>query len=250
MLKYRLSVPLRLAPFILFLGLTVPDYSYASNHGGETTDSAEVVVLLHGLGRNKTAMWVLAERLEEAGYEVHRIGYRSLKTVPDEMIDTVTTQIEECCGSETRTVHFVGHSLGGLLIRAYLQTDHPRLLGNTVLIGTPNNGSEIADHFKDHALVEYLFPAAIDLGTDPESLPNRLPPPDYPVGIIAGVVDTELSEHFFPGPNDGLVPVESTRLENMTDFVEINTGHSMMRYDKEVAGQVINFLSKGRFSHD
>ena len=210
-------------------------------------NTAEPVVLLHGLGRNNTAMWKLASRLEEDGFDVHRIGYSSFKESPGEMIASVTMQINECCADETRAVHFVGHSLGGLLIRAYLQSYRPPVLGNTVLIGTPNSGTEIADHFEGHALVEYLLPAATQLGTSPESLPNRLPEPDYPVGIIAGVVDSELGEHFFPGPNDGMVPVESTQLDSMTDFIVLETGHSMMRYDRDVAIQVIHFLEKGGF---
>ena len=213
------------------------------------TASAEVVVLLHGLGRNNTAMWRLAGRLEDAGYDVHRVGYQSFKATPEEMIESITAQIDECCANETRRVHFVGHSLCGLLIRAYLAEQRPPELGRTVLIGTPNNGTEMADHFKDHKLVELLLPTATELGTDADSLPNRLPQPDYPVGIIAGVVDSELSEHFFPGPNDGMVPVASTRLENMADFIEIDTGHSMMRYDEDVALQVIHFLERGRFHH-
>ena len=223
-----------------------------SSQAGGLPDEAEgnmadLVVLLHGLGRNNTAMWRLAGRLEEVGFDVHRIGYSSVKAAPEEMIASVTMQIDECCANEIRAVHFVGHSLGGLLIRAYLQSYRPPVLGNTVLIGTPNSGTEIADHFQDHALVEHLLPAATQLGTSPESLPNRLTEPDYPVGIIAGVVDSELGEHFFPGPNDGMVPVESTRLPGMTDFIVLETGHSMMRYDKDVAIQVIHFLEKGRF---
>ena len=207
----------------------------------------EVVVLLHGLGRNNTAMWRLAGRLEEAGFEVRRVGYSSIKVPPVEMITTVTEQINDCCADEERVVHFVGHSLGGLLIRAYLQDYRPPILGNTVMLGTPNSGTELADHFKDHALIEHLLPAATQLGTGPESLPNTLPLPDYPVGIIAGVVDSEFVEHFLPGPNDGMVPVDSTRMEGMVDFIEIETGHSMMRYDEEVAIQVVHFLNEVRF---
>ena len=222
---------------------------------GESVSRAEahtkdMVVLLHGLGRNETAMWWLADRLEDGGYEVHRIGYNSIKTTPDEMIETVTQEINECCGEDSRTVHFVGHSLGGLLIRAYLESNRPRKLGNTVLLGTPNNGSAVADRVKDHPLVEYLLPVATELGTDPDSLPNRLPPPDYPVGIIAGVVESELRQHFLPGPSDGVVPVESTKLEGMTDFIEIESWHSMMRYDSEVAEQTLHFLEHQRFSHN
>ena len=54
---------------------------------------------------------------------------------------------------------------------------------------------------------------------------------------------------FFPGWNDGLMPVESTKLDGMSDFIEVESGHSMIRYDQEVARQVIAFLYYGKFSH-
>ena len=237
----------------LICAILIP-WSNPAFPAGELTESAlpenEIVVLLHGLGRSNTAMWRLAGRLEDDGYDVYQVGYSSIKTTPDEMIETITEQINACCISTPRTVHFVGHSLGGLLIRAYLSSHRPPELGNTVLLGTPNNGSSVADQVADHALVEYLLPVAIELGTDPDSFPNRLPPPDYPVGIIAGVVDSELREYFLPEPNDGIVPVESTRLEGMTDFIEIPSGHSMMRYDADVAKQTSYFLKHQRFLHD
>jgi len=69
------------------------------------------------------------------------------------------------------------------------------------------------------------------------------------VGVIAGVGDSGRNDHLLPGRDDGLVPVESTKLEGMTDFIEVESGHSMMRYDKEVARQVIAFLQQGKFLH-
>ncbi len=89
--------------------------------GEQEASNQEIVVLLHGLGRSNMAMWRLAGRLEDAGYEVHRVGYSSINTTPDEIIEDISKQINDCCANESRLVHFVGHSLGGLLIRAYLQ---------------------------------------------------------------------------------------------------------------------------------
>ena len=217
---------------------------------GEASKAAEVVVLLHGLGRSTVAMWRLADRIEDAGYEVRQVGYSSINITPEEIIADITQQIDDCCAREQRRVHFVGHSLGGLLIRAYLADKKPPRLGYTVLVGTPNQGTQIADKFKNHKLLEKLVPTAAALGTDEQSLPNRLPLPDYPVGIIAGVYAGEFNENYLPGRDDGLVPVESTKLEGMQDFVEIETGHSTMRYNKDVAAQIIHFLAQGRFAHE
>ncbi|WEJ63039.1 alpha/beta fold hydrolase [Thiomicrorhabdus lithotrophica] len=208
----------------------------------------EIVVLLHGLGRSNVAMWRLANLLEDAGYDVKQVGYSSFNTTTPEVVSDITKQIDDCCVNQNRTVHFVGHSLGGLLIRAYLQDNRLQHLGRTVLIGTPNNGTDIADRFRGNCLVEFLMPMATALGTDDNSLPKKLDAPYYTIGVIAGVTESDSNEDYLPGRDDGLVPVESTKLEGMTDFIEVNSGHSMMRYNNEVAEQTIYFLKNGQFN--
>ena len=215
--------------------------------GGITAGEREMVVLLHGLGRSNTAMWLLARRLENAGFLVERVGYSSLRQSPEEIIAEVSGQIRDCCADRSPRLHFVGHSLGGLVIRAYLQDNPVAHLGRIVLIGTPNQGTPLVDRFQDHCLFELLGPTTGSLGTDGESLPRRLTTPHYPVGVIAGVVDRPLNDPLLPGPDDGLVPVESTKLDGMSDFVVVESGHSALRYDEEVANQVIAFLKRGKF---
>ena len=90
---------------------------------------------------------------------------------------------------------------------------------------------------------------ATALGTDEESLPKTLEAPYYPVGVIAGVFESDFNDEYLPGRDDGLVPVESTKLEGMSDFIEIESGHSMMRYNSDVASQTIHFLKNGKFAH-
>ena len=238
---------------IALVSSTIVSCSLATNHQEVMSNDntpQETVVLIHGLGRSNTAMWRLAWRLEDAGYQVHRIGYSSINTTTGEIIDDISQQIRDCCTDESGPVHFVGHSLGGLLIRAYLQDNRRDNLGRVVLAGTPNNGTDIADRFKDNCLVELLVPVATALGTDDQSLPNRLEPPYYPVGVIAGFQDNDTNDKHLPGRDDGLVSVESTKLEGMTDFIEIESGHSMMRYNREVAEQIISFLNLGYFNRD
>ena len=205
-------------------------------------------MLIHGLGRSNTAMSHLAEQLEDAGYQVYRVGYSSFATTPEEMIAEVTRQINDCCDDPERRIHFVGHSLGGLMIRAYLEDYTPQQLGNTVLVGTPNRGTQVADRYQDNCFIKFLMPAALALGTHDLSLPNQLAAPYYPVGVIAGVKQGDNNEDYLPGLDDGLVPVESTKLDGMTDFVQLEIGHSMMRYDAEVAAQIVTFLQQGKFA--
>lgn len=207
---------------------------------GPVVTDKELVVLIHGLGRSNMAMWRLADRLEDADYYVQRVGYRSLTRTPDQIVSEISTQINQCCLHHSNKVHFVGHSLGGLLIRSYLQNHDVEQLGNVVLIGTPNKGTTVVDEFRDHPLFGLFGPMTAALGTDKKNFPSRLTAPDYPVGIIAGYVKND--NPMIPGPNDGLVSVDSTRLKNMTDFIEVEVGHSMMRYDENVAKYTINFL--------
>lgn len=216
-------------------------------HNDEVPGNKEIIVLLHGLGRSNTSMWLLASRLEDAGYFVQRVGYSSLDQTPEEILEDVSSQINQCCREHSQSVHFVGHSLGGLMIRAYLQDYKVANLGRVVLLGTPNKGTGAVDHFSDGWLINIVGPTAKALGTDDKSFPNSLEPPYYPVGIIAGERKNKLIDPVIPGRDDGVVSIEATKIDAMTDFIIIETSHTMMRYDREVADQTIEFIKNGAF---
>ena len=192
-------------------------------------------------------MWLLASRLEDAGFHVERVGYKSLKQTPEEILDDVSEQITGCCLKQERPVHFVGHSLGGLLIRAYLQDNDVDQLGRVVLIGTPNQGNELVDRFGTDWWMKLLGPTAATLGTDDEAFPSLLARPHYEVGVIAGVSKSLSINRHLSGEHDGLVTVEATKLTGMRDFVVVETSHSAMRYNEEVANQTVSFLRTGEF---
>lgn len=207
----------------------------------------ESVVLVHGLGRSSFAMWLLASRLEDAGFQVVSVDYDSINTPMEEIIEDVSSQIDEYYRDHPGTIHFVGHSLGGLVIRAYLDEHRLTTLGKAVLIGTPNQGTPLADRFKDNWLLKLFSNTALTLGTAPNSFPQTLEAPYYPVGVIAGKTDSFLTGSLIAGDDDGLVPVSSTPVQNMSDFVLVDVSHSSMRYDKNVANQTIHFLTTGQF---
>lgn len=207
----------------------------------------ELVVLMHGLGRSNTAMWKLASRLEDAGYFVVRVGYRSFQQTPEQILESITAQINACCTKHKHAVHFVGHSLGGLLTRAYLQNNKVDHLGRVVLLASPNHGTEVVDQYRERWWMKFAGPMAMALGTDENSFPHSLEPPYYPVGVIAGINGDEDNDKILPGKDDGLVTVESTKLQGMTDFIIIESGHSLMRYNEEVAKQTIAFIKYEKF---
>ena len=222
-------------------------YATVFNSSKSLAKDKEAIVLMHGLGRSNAAMWLLAHRLEHAGYQVKRVGYSSLDQTPAEILKEISKQINACCQNHNKRVHFVGHSLGGLMVRAYLQNYKVKNLGNVVLLGTPNQGTKAADYFKEKWYMNLLGPTAKALGTDKDSFVKTLKPPYYPVGIIAGEYKSESNDEIIPGKDDGLVSVEATKLNGMTDFILIETGHSMMRYNSEVAEQTIEFIKHKKF---
>lgn len=212
----------------------------------------ELVVLAHGLGRSDLAMWRFAEELKNANYKVCRLDYATIGQSVDSVLAETTEQIGACIIGAPK-VHFVGHSLGGLVIRAYLQDNKHKLatlnLGEVVLIGTPNKGSELADHLNNSWLMEIGGGISQSLVTGSDSLGNTIKELEVNIGVIAGTKSSGLTREKFKGPNDGLVSVESAKLDSMSDFIALEVGHSQMRYDSEVINQTIHFLQKGTFKH-
>lgn len=215
---------------------------------GDKVKGKDIAIVVHGLGRSNFAMWRLAGRLEDAGFRVHRVGYKSLQDTPDEIMADVSHQITNCCLDRSPRVHFVGHSLGGLLIRAYLTNSKPENLGRVVLIGTPSHGTEIVDNLRHKWWFQVLGPMAASLGTGPDSFPNSIGRPDYPLGVIAGrKMNGVPNEHMLPGDDDGLVSIESTKVDGMADFIVLDVSHSAMRWDADVAQLTVKFLKSGKF---
>ena len=206
----------------------------------------EAVVLVHGLYRSDRSMHPLAARLEAAGYDVHSLRYASTSAAPDALAAQLHEQVQACCAQAAR-VHFVTHSLGGILTRALLAKEAPANLGRVVMLAPPNHGSELVDVF-GYAFGWALGPTGRELGTGPTSLPNRLPPPSFPLGIIAGTSSwNPVGSYVLPGESDGTVSVESTRLDGMSDFVALPSSHTWILYSDAAADQVLEFLRAGHF---
>ena len=211
----------------------------------------ETVILLHGYGRTPLSMWSLKKSLERVGFKVHNFGYPSMRRTPAELTTILDEELASCCRNAPR-IHFVTHSLGGILTRAYLSEHHPQNMGRVVMLAPPNRGSELADTANGLSpLHMVLGPTVIQLGTGTDSLPNRLPPPWYEVGIIAGIDEfNPIGRFFVPEPSDGTVSVDSTRLDGMSDFVTVRKSHTFIMHSGDVADYVIRFLRTGRFQEN
>jgi pimeloyl-ACP methyl ester carboxylesterase len=217
---------------------------------GEAAPDGETVILLHGLLRSDRSMRPLERRLAEAGYRIHNLDYPSTELPPEELVANLDAQLAACCAGVSAP-HFVTHSLGGVLLRAYLTEHAPVAVGRVVMLAPPNHGSELADVVAHSPLLRAaLGPTAAQLGTNPASLPNRLPPADFELGIVAGTRSINpLSPWLLPGASDGTVSVASARLHGMTDFVTVPTSHTRILRSDEAAAHVVEFLRDGRFHH-
>jgi hypothetical protein len=146
-------------------------------------------------------------------------------------------------------IHFVTHSLGGILVREYLATHSLPALGRVVMLGPPNQGSEIVDRLGSWRLFAVINgPAGRQLGTGAHSVPNRLGPVTYPVGVIAGHHSINwINSWLIPGPDDGKVSVARTVVAGMTDHLVLPCSHPFLMRDRTAIRQTIHFLGHGRF---
>lgn len=222
--------------------------SAASNVG---SIKGETVVLLHGLARTSDSMSGMARALETAGYHVCNVSYPSRKhTIEVLTADFVAPAVRACRSSETDTVHFVTHSLGGIVVRQLARSTPDVKIGRVVMLSPPNHGSEVVDRLGSLSLFTFINgPAGLQLATGEEYLPRTLGPASFDVGVITGsrTVNPILSL-LIPGEDDGKVSIESAKLEGMKDFCLIPATHPFIMTNKRAIAQTLAFLAEGRFT--
>lgn len=204
------------------------------------------LILAHGLWVPGVVMQPLAARLTRAGYRCHIFSYLGAARPMEAHVERLAR-----FAREIGPAHFVGHSLGGLLMMETLRR-HPEIeAGRVVLLGTPARGSYAGRRVARYRLGRWLF------GHSGEYWPERHADSRWAarwsrpeaLGIVAGSLPLGLGRMFgrLPGVNDGAVCLEETTVEGMAARVVLPVGHSAMLFSARVAAQVAAFLADGKF---
>ncbi|MDA1099966.1 MAG: hypothetical protein O2967_13375 [Proteobacteria bacterium] len=212
----------------------------------------EPVVLVHGLGRTCASMTRLQRRLNDLGFAAQCWPYPSRRRLAGHI-----HAFRHWLGQQAfqAPVHFVGHSLGGIVIRGALAVDPPVKIGRIVMIATPNQGAGVVTRFGGWPFAQFFFGLPLeDLAEHSPALKN-LGVPDAEIGIIAG------KRHFHPlhfisyvnlfhhagRAHDGTVELANTRLDAARDNVIVDAHHTFICDHEEVIGQTGAFLRDGWF---
>lgn len=213
--------------------------------------TGQAVIVLHGLGESRRSMKPLVDHLRDSlDATVLAFGYASTKAAIADH-GRALAGVVASLPAGTR-VSFVGHSLGNLVVRSWIgqaDTAHLQRLHRIVMLGPPNQGSELARRASQVWMLAALSQgAARDLVVDWDTVAPTLPVPPCPFGIVAG--GTGNDDGYSPllkGDDDAVVTVAETRLDGADDFFLVPVRHAAMMKSPTVQDAVTAFLTTGRF---
>jgi pimeloyl-ACP methyl ester carboxylesterase len=221
-------------------------------YGDHTTPTPDCVILLHGLARTSDSMLPLSDALRAQHYAVVNVDYPSRHfPIADLAEQAIPPALAQCRQTAAPKIHFVTHSLGGIVLRQYLQQHTIPELHRVVMLAPPNKGSQIVDKLKPIPVFGWINgPAGNELGTTAKSLPNTLGKVDFELGVIAGTTSVNLLlSLYLPNPDDGKVSLENTKIDGMRDFIALPVSHPYIMKDKDTIVQILHFLAQGYFLH-
>ena len=234
---------------MLKAALCIAAFAFVSN-AEDTNIQKGSVVLIHGIMDSPFIMWKIEKNLREIGYEILNFDYASTKWPMDTVIAKLHSEIQRSC-DDSDQIYFVVHSLGGLVIRAYLNHYFTGKEKRLVMIAAPNRGSILAERLENIAVFKWLLgePGQL-LGKDEDDYFAKYPIPRIPFGIISGGLKNKTGfSPLIPGDDDWVVGVEETKLEGASDFIVIPGQHTTLLWQSEVIKQVILFLRDEKFDH-
>lgn len=198
--------------------------------------NSDYAVLLHGFWRSARSMKKLAQKLTKSGFIVININYPSSKFPIEELVNKhIKPQILSSCTDPSKKIHFITHSMGGLLVRYLLAKNKIPNLAKVVMLAPPNQGSKLADFFSKFQITKTILGPAISQMHTTTGITKQLPKPDYPIGIIAGKYDAK-------------VPIKNSQITNMSDFLIVPKTHAFIMNSPKVFTAIINFLEHQKFN--
>ena len=212
--------------------------------------ASEAIILLHGLARTSRSINKAAKLLAAYGYKIVNVDYPSRSANISELAQKYIAQaLKQCDTAGIKKIHFLTHSMGGILLRDYLSNQNIDKLGRVVMLTPPNQGSEVVDKLGSWKLFYYLNgPAGLQMGTDDNSVANQLGPVNFQLGIIAGSKTVNpLLSRLIPGVNDGKVSVSRAQVAGMKDFIVMPYSHAFIMRREAVIKQALHFIQQGCF---
>jgi pimeloyl-ACP methyl ester carboxylesterase len=216
----------------------------------------DTVIVLHGIGHSRLNMAGVAYALRKAGYNTLSISYPSRSHKIAELSDFIAVELNKNhVWKGSGKIHFVTHSMGGLVTRQYLEDYKKAIpqerLGRIVMLAPPLGGSEVADFLENFPPYKWMFGAAgLELTTANQRKKHFTP--YYDVGIIAGTTGWPylIASAFMPARHDGRVSVESTKWRGMKDHLTTAATHSFISWKPFVHKHIIHFINEGEFDHE
>lgn len=223
-------------------------WSRQTGHDGcvrhDTRTAQDAVVLVHGLWVHGVFMEWQRRRVARCGYRAVSFSYPSMRLSLGENAE----RLARFAGAlEADLVHFVGHSLGGLIVLRMLEGSRAVSVGRVVLEGSPYQGNHAAHRLAGNVVGRCVLGRSM---TEWLAAEKPRPAGRYEIGVIAGRMSLGLGRLIAPGiprPNDGVVSVEETRVPGARDHITLNVSHSGMLLSAAVARQICAFLGHGRF---
>jgi pimeloyl-ACP methyl ester carboxylesterase len=207
------------------------------------------VVFVHGLFLNGAEFTLLRRRLaRDYGIQGHRFSY---PTVRGSMEDALARLARFVARIEAERIHFVGHSLGGIVLCRYFQKHPCERPGRVVILGSPLNGSRSARAVARNGLLRRVIGPLVNAELVNDCEPRRWACQNE-LGIIAGTAPMGLGRFFadFDEDCDGTVGLSETRVPGHTAHLSLPVSHMGLLADARVARQVGNFLTAGSFLAD
>ncbi len=207
-----------------------------------TARQDETVVLLQGMGRGRASLWVLETRLKTAGFRTVNFPYvthaRSLDQLSDDLVKFIKDNVK------TPTYCVIAHSLGNVIVRNCFHKEMPPGLKRIVMLAPPNRPADLARALKDNPVYRWFTgESGQQLASD--EFYRNLPVPTAEFGVIAGDRGQSIT---FKDPNDGVITVESTKLDGMKAWVLVHQAHTFIMNSRQVAQLAIRFIEHGDFN--